>query len=153
MCSSLTKNATAYICHWIQKNRLNPFGYFYLRIKICKPLLSTRPVCSDCASLVHPLGKWLDYTLQPIFASQPFSFKDSFSLKQEIDKLVLPPNASIITFGAIAMYTNIDIDDSIERITNFLTKFWDKHDCKAVKEAMEVVMRNNRMRFGDLIFR
>ena len=153
MCSSLTKNATAYIHHWIQKNRFDPFGYFYLTIKIHKQPLSTRPVCSDCASLVHPLGKWLDYTLQPIVASQPFYFKDSFSLKQEIDKLVLPPNASIITFDAVAMYTNIDIDDSIERITNFLAEFWDKHDCKAVKEAMEIVMRNNRMRFGDLIFR
>jgi hypothetical protein len=153
MCSSLTKNATAYIRHWIQKNRLNLFGYFYLRIKNHKLPLSACPVCSDSASLVHPLGKWLDYTLQPIVASQPFYFKDSFSLKQEIDKLVLPPKFSIITFDAIAMYTNIDIDDSIKRITNFLAKFWDKHDCKAVKEAMEIVMRNNRMRFGDLILR
>jgi hypothetical protein len=147
------KNATAYIRHWIQKNRLDPFGHFYLTIKIHKQPLSTHSVCSDYASLVHPLGKWLDYTLQPIVASQPFYFKDLFSLKQEIDKLVLPPNASIITFDAVAMYTIIDINDSIERIMNFLAEFWDKHDCKAVKEAMEIVMHNNWMRFGDLIFR
>ncbi len=50
------------------------------------------------------------------------------------------------------MYTIIDINDSIEHIMNFLAEFWDKHDCKAVKEAMEIVMRNNWMRFGDLIF-
>ncbi len=153
MCSSLTKDATAYIWYWIQKNHFNPFGYFYLTVKIHKGPLSTRPVCSDCASLVHPLGKWLDYTLQPVVACQPFYFKDSFSLKQEIDKLVLPPNASIITFDAIAMYTNIDINNSIERITKFLSEIWDKYVCKVVEEAMSIVMRNNRMQFGDLIYR
>ena len=82
MCEYLTKDATNYIRYWIQKNHSDPFGYFYLSIKIHKGPLSTRPVCSDCTSLVHPLGKWLDQILQPIVASQPFYFKDSFTLKQ-----------------------------------------------------------------------
>jgi hypothetical protein len=59
-CISLTKDATAYIWYWIQKNHFNPFGCFYLTVKIHKGPLSTCPVCSDCASLVHPLRKWLD---------------------------------------------------------------------------------------------
>ena len=150
--SCLSQDARSYIRYWIQKNRFDPFGYFYLTIKIHKNPVSTRPVCSDCASLVHPLGKWLDYALQPVVADQPFYFKDSFSLKQELDKIVLPPNASIITFDAVSMYTNIDIDDSIERISTFLANTWNKHKCKAVKSAMEIVMKNNRMRFGDLIY-
>ena len=50
------------------------------------------------------------------------------------------------------MYTNIDINDSIKRISTFLAETWDNYDCKAVKEAMENVMKNNRMRFGDLIY-
>jgi hypothetical protein len=150
--SCLSQDARTYIRYWIQKNRFDPFGYFYLTIKIHKTPVSTRPVCSDCASLVHPLGKWLDYALQPVVADQPFYFKDSFSLKQELDKIVLPPNASIITFDAVSMYTNIDIDDSIERISTFLANTWNKHKCKAVKSAMEIVMKNNRMRFGDLIY-
>jgi hypothetical protein len=91
--------------------------------QIHKLPVSTHPVCYDCTSLVHPLGKCLDYTLQPIVANQPFYFKDSFSLKQKLDKLVLPPNASIITFDAIAMYTNIDIDDSIDQIIPYLLRF------------------------------
>ena len=150
--SCLSQDARSYIRYWIQKNRFDPFGYFYLTIKIHKNPGSTHPVCSDCASLVHPLGKWLDYALQPVVADQPFFFKDSFSLKQELDKIILPPNASIITFDAVSMYTNIDINDSIERITTFLANTWNKHKCKAVKSAMEIVMKNNRMRFGDLIY-
>ena len=79
----LSQDARSYIRYWIQKNRFDPFGYFYLTIKIPKTPLSTRSICSDCASLVHPLGKWLDYALQPVVADQPFYFKDSFSLKQQ----------------------------------------------------------------------
>jgi hypothetical protein len=76
-------------------------------------------------------------------ADQPFYFKDLFSLKQELDKIVLPPNASIITFDAVSMYTNIDINDSIERISTFLANTWNKKKCKAIKSAMEIVMKNN----------
>jgi hypothetical protein len=89
-------------------------------IKINKSPVSTRPVCSNCASLVHPLGKWLNYALQPVIADQPFYFKELFSLKQELDKIVLPPNASIIAFDAISMYTNNNIDNNIKRIPTFL---------------------------------
>ena len=121
-------------------------------IKIHKAKGGTPPICSDCASLTHPLGKWLNYTLQPVVTSQPSYFKDSFTLKQELDKLALPPNASIISFDTISMYTNIDINDSIECITTFLAETWDNYDCKAVKEAMEIVMKNNRMRFSNLIY-
>jgi hypothetical protein len=91
MCSSFTKDATAYICHWTLKNQNDPFGYFFLMIKIHKAKGGTPPICSDCASLAHPLGKWLNYTLQPVVTSQPSYFKDSFTLKQKLDKLVLPP--------------------------------------------------------------
>ena len=129
LCERLTKDATDYIRHNTMKNRADPFGYFYLTIKIHKTPVSTRPVCSDCASLVHPLGKWLDLVLQPVVACQPSYFKDSFSLKQEIDKLVLPPNASIITFDAVSMYANIDIDNSISRISSYLEELWDKWEC------------------------
>jgi hypothetical protein len=115
---SLSPYATNYICYWTQKNRFDPFGYFYLKMKIHKSPVSTRPVCSDCTSLVHPLGKWLDYALQPVVASQPFYFKNSFSLKQELDKTILLPNASIITFNAASMYTTIDINNSIKRISS-----------------------------------
>ncbi len=50
------------------------------------------------------------------------------------------------------MYTNIDINNSIDKITNFLSEIWDKYNCKAVEEAMNIVMQNNHMQFGDLIF-
>jgi hypothetical protein len=75
---SFSSDDTNYICYWTQKNRYDPFRHFYLMVKIHKSPVSTCPVCSNYASLVHPLGKWLDYALQPVIASQPFNFKNSF---------------------------------------------------------------------------
>ena len=50
------------------------------------------------------------------------------------------------------MYTNINIDNCIERITTYLAKIWDRHKCLAVTQAMEIVTRNNCMRFRDLMY-
>ncbi len=152
LCDKLTKDTIAYIRHNTMKNRADPFGYFYLTIKIHKTPISTRPVCSDCASLVHPLGKWLNLVLQPVVTCQPSYFKGSFTFKQELDKLILPPNASVIPFNAVSMYTNIDINNSIPHISNYLEELWDKWECKAIVEAMEHLMKNNRMQFGDHIY-
>ena len=145
-------DAKKYIRYHTTKNRADPLGYFYLNMKIHKPQMSSRPVCSDCASIVHPLGKWLDKALQPLVAMQQSYFKDSFTLKRELNELVLPPNTSLFTCDAISMYTNIDIDDSIKRIKDYISTILPVLEVDAIVEAMELVMRNNRMRFGDLIF-
>ena len=152
--SSLSVENRVYIRHHINKNlHDDPFGYFYLLMKIHKEPMSSCPVCSDCASVVFPLGEWLNQVLQPIAIEQHSYIKDSFSLKRELNELTLPPNASLITFDAISMYTNIDINHCIDRISLFLpTIFEDKHECKGIIEALDIVMHNNRMRFGDLIF-
>ncbi len=83
---------------------------------------------------------------------QPTYFKDSFALKRKLNTLIIPPNASLFTYDAVSMYTNIEIDDCLERISTFLSTIWDKVECSAITSAMEIVMKNNRMRFGDLVF-
>jgi hypothetical protein len=83
---------------------------------------------------------------------QPTYFKDSIALKRELNTLVIPPNTSLFTYDAVSMFTNIKIDNCLERISTFLSTIWDKVECSAVTSAMEIVMKNNRMRFGNLIF-
>jgi hypothetical protein len=152
ICESLNLDRRTYIHQQILKATLYPFGYFYLTIKILKTPISTRPICSDLASLPHSLGQWVDLILQTMVTSQPTYFKDSFTLKCELNTLVISANASIFTYNAVSMYTNINIDDCHERISTFLSTIWDKFECAAVTSAMEIVMKNNRMKFGDLIF-
>ena len=50
------------------------------------------------------------------------------------------------------MYANININDIIFCISNYLKELWDKWECKAIVEAIELVMKNNHMRFGNLIY-
>ena len=124
-------------------------------MKIHKTPMSTRPVCSDCGSLPFPLGEWLNHTLLPYVIEQHSYIKDSFTLKRELNDLVLPSNASLVTFDATAMYTNIDIHDCIDRIENYLREISAvprDRDVDAIIDAMKLVMLNNRFRFGDLIF-
>jgi len=148
----LTQDSRNYNHQKIREATSDPFGYFYLTLKIHKTPISTRPICSDLASLPHSLGQWVDLALQPVVTSQSTYFKDSFALKRKLNTLVISPNASLFTYDAVSMYTNIEINDCLERISTFLSTIWDRIECAAVTSAMEIVMRNNRMRFGDLIF-
>ncbi len=130
-------------------------GYFYLLIKLHKTPISERPVCSDCGSLPHALGQWVDKTLQPIVQEQALYFKNSAESKSEMEQLDLPANVSQFTYDAIAMYPNINTAQCIEWLINYLTypnlssKFG--YSLKALIEAIKLVMENNCMRFGDVI--
>lgn len=65
-----------------------------------------RPVCSNCASLLHALGQWADEQPRPIVKGQATYLKNSVDLKKELVKIILPPNASIFMYNAVtSMYT------------------------------------------------
>jgi hypothetical protein len=152
----LSANAKKFIQKKLGETINNPFGYFYLTIKLHKSPVSTRPVCSNCTSLPHALGQWVDEQLQPIVKGQSTYFKNSAELKKELDKLMLPSNASLITYNAVSMYTNIDTEDCITRIKEYLfqpaTHYWfAPKNPRVIIKAMSLVMRNNRMCFGDLV--
>jgi hypothetical protein len=135
----------------------DPYGYFYLLSKLHKSPFSTRPICSDCTSLPHSVGKWVDRQLQPIVKTQHTYFKNSFDLKQLFDKMdLLPANACLFTYDAVSMYTNIDTQQCIDRLTSFLTdeatlERFPHIKANALIEAIDIIMNNNRMRFDDLI--
>ena len=72
-----------------------------------------------------------------------------------LDTLHIPHNASLFTYDAISMYTNIDTVDCIDRLSDYLhspeTWFSFKHYTpEALIEAIKLVMCNNRMKFGDV---
>jgi len=153
---ALTDSAVKFIRKKLDETIEDPYGYFYLMPKLHKTPLKTRPVCSDCASLPHALGQWVDEMLQPIVKTQPTYFKNSFALKKELDELTLPANASLFTYDAVSMYTNINTEDCISRLEAYLLKpqvysRFQHYSPRALIDAIKIVMRNNRMRFGDLL--
>ena len=172
-----------YIQRHLDKNE-DPFGYFYLLYKIHKlkdpeqtDLCPTRPVCSMCGSLTHPLGAWINKELQPVATGQQSYFSNSAELLQLVSGLDLPPNALLFTADARSMYTNISTDIALEIIPDFIKKLgqfplrfsrpkegggivipeiedWVPNArWEALKAALNIVFRNNIFRFGDVYFK
>jgi hypothetical protein len=112
-------------------------------------------VCSDCGSLPHALGSFVDATLQPIVQDQALYFKNLAELKTDLEDLTLPANASLFTYNAVAMYPSINTTDCLARLSGYLSKkeVSGKYGFSSAPllEAIELVMFNNRMRFGDII--
>ncbi len=153
--SSLPDDTVNFIRAHLDKVMEDPLGYFYLLIKLHKLPIAGRPVCSDCGSLPHALGRYVDIELQPIVQDQALYFKNSVELKTELEALALPTNASLFTYDAVAMYPNIDTADCLTRLSGYLSRkeISSKYGFSptALLEALELVMLNNRMRFGDII--
>ena len=99
--SSLPDDTVHFIRDHLDKALEDPLGYFYLLIKLHKLPIAGCPVCSDCGSLPHALGRYVDRELQPIVQDQALYFKNSVELKTDLEALgTLPSNASLFTYDA-----------------------------------------------------
>lgn len=159
----LNGKAAAYIAGKMQESlEKDPFGKFYTLYKLHKKKVNgkypTRPVCSDCASITHALGKWVDEQLQPIFRAQPTYIKNSIALKKELEKLNLRGKRySLFKYDAVAMYVNANTDACLDELSTYLRcpetrRKFPHYEPEMLLEAIEIVMRNNIMSFGDCFF-
>lgn len=154
---NVLKMHAKYIEKHLEKTREDPYGYAYQLYKLHKATIDTRLVVSDCGSLIHALGKWVNEMLQPIMLQQETYFKNTFELKRLLLELgPIPNNASLFTYDAIKMYPSIETGPCLERLAEYLrrpdtqAKFPHYHP-EALIEALGLVMRNNRFKFGDVL--
>ena len=132
-------------------DRIPPFR---ATCKVHKKPVALRPVLAKCGTITEAISKWLDVELQKLAKSMNWCVKDSDTFRQEIVKLVLPPNTQIqvSTLDAKAMYNNIDIPHA----QKIMAKWIDGYDGEeklarkdTILSALELVMRWNIMKFGD----
>ena len=79
--------------------------------------------------------------------------KDSFEFKRLLQKHgPLSPHARKFTFDAVSMYTNIYTDYALEIISKYLRDNEGRFDYHAetLISALEIVMKNNIIKFGDV---
>ena len=95
---SLPDNIVNFSQEHMKKASKDPLGYFYLLIKLYKLPIVGHLVCSDCGSLPHALGCYVDARLQPIVKDQALYFKNLAELKSDLE-------------GAVAMYPSINTAD------------------------------------------
>ena len=126
---------------------------FYGLVKIHKSPWKLRPVVSCCGSLLAKISSWIDYHLQSIRTNIPSYIKDSEDLQNQLQRLHIPHNTRIFTCDAISMYTNIDIDHSIEIVTKWFDKYKNETPStlppKLLIAALTIVMKNNIFTFSD----
>ena len=94
-------------------------GLLDILLKVHRVLLNTRPVVFYCGNLLHPLGQLIAEWLQPLARNQKTYFKDSFTLKKELNPQKVPSNARLFIFDATSMYTNIRTGPALHRIGRF----------------------------------
>jgi len=155
------KMAQAYIRKHMSECSKSPFGQFYLLYKIHKGMKNgrwpTRPVCSDVSSISHGLGKWVTEQLQPIARAQKSYFKDTFALKDLLDKLRLTPNERFWKADATAMYTNIKTPPALSEISAYLRRAegvsFHHYRSQTLIDALNIVFKHNFLKFGDTYWR
>ena len=120
--------------------------------------IHTRPVVSKINSFAEIASKYIDYYLTFFIPLTKTYLKDSFTLLNDLSKIQqpLPTKFKILTADAISMYTNIETTHGIETIKQFITKHSQeiKNDIptELLIKLLNLVMKNNVFRFGDLWF-
>ena len=161
---SCTKMERRFLREHLKQANETPFARFYLTLKAHKLKpgqnvnhLKSRPIVSCPGSLLHPLGIWTDHYLQQVARIQPSYFKDSFTLREIVSNITIPPNALLFTADAVSMYTNIPTATAIPTISRLLRQHKQQRDnnypLDAVKDALNLIMRNNIFTFGDCTFK
>jgi hypothetical protein len=160
-------NANQYNKHEIECSRLSfllspvyrqcghNIARFRATAKVHKSPVKLRPVVAKVGTTIEGVSKWLDYKLQNLLEYLPWCVKDSQSFRDEVIKLNIPPNARLVTFDAISMYPNIDIDHALQIMKNwFSTINAAQHGLhpESILDALNLVMRFNIMQFGDSYF-
>ena len=145
----------------MSKNSTSPFGQLYILYKIHKGMSNgrwpTRPVCLDVSGLNHGLVKWITKMLQPIAQGQQSYLKDSFSLKDQLVQLSIPPGGKLFTCDATSMYTNIRTGPAIKHISHYHCteheKTFHHYNKDALIKAIYIVFENSIIVFEDIYWR
>ena len=134
----------------------NQLGRFRMTSKVHKNPVKMRPVVCCAGTRMNHLSKWLDFQLQRLKPFVPTYLRDSHDLLARLRNLDgLPSNARLFTADAVSMYTNIDTDHALSVIGTWMDNLElpAGFPLRAVKDAMQLVMRNNLFEWGDTYFR
>jgi hypothetical protein len=132
---------------------------FYLLIKLHKPVISGRPICSSVNWVLHNLSKVADYWLQPYLKRCRSYLKNSTQVINELATVQVPAGTLLVTMDVISLYPSIPIEDGVARVCNFLSTnplFEDLRREGApvalIKEALLLILKHNYVEFNDCFF-
>jgi hypothetical protein len=116
--------------------------------KVHKPPWATRPVVSQCGSILEHLSKLLDFELQKVLRLSPGYLKDSWELNDKLNSFEsLLKDPIIFSADAVAMYPNINADHALEIMEKWLelhkAELPPNYPTATILKGLEIVMRNS----------
>ncbi len=87
--------------------------------KIHKSIFGNRPIINYKGQFLNDLCYLLDFLMRPYVMSAESYIKDSQNLIQKTKDLKIPVNHTLITADFVALYSNIDHEDCLYRLTDF----------------------------------
>ena len=126
---------------------------FYGLPKVHKTPFSLRPVVSTTNSLLAIASTWLDYKMKTLLPYVQSYIKNSMSVIQDLKQLQIPNNALLFSADAVSMYTNIDTQQAILSMHNFIYDNTDNipsdFPTALFLQLLEIVMTNNIFSFDN----
>lgn len=112
-----------------------------------------RPIVSDCSSETYNICKFIDYFLKPLAIQHPSYIQDSYHFVSKIKEVIIPANAFIVTADVTALYTNMDLDRSIQVVQNSFNLHPDpSRPDDLILELLNIVLCNNYFEFDHKLY-
>jgi hypothetical protein len=136
----------------LQHNPLK-LARFYLLIKVHKPILAGRPICSSIGCPTYFASKYLDHVLQPLARKAASYIADSSSLVRIIENTTFPEDCIFATADVTSLYPSITTDAGLRALDIALT--WNKTEDNFKHFILDLtrwVLTNNYLEFGDKVY-
>ena len=129
-------------------------GNFRILPKIHKSKFSCRPIINYKNHVTTNLCFLVDFICRPFVKSSESFIMDSQNLIQKLENILFPINSEIITGDFEALYSNIDHDDCLLKLTDFVNgKLKSKHiNVKGFYVVLKLVLKNNYFTYNKKFF-
>jgi len=112
-----------------------------------------RPIVSDCGSETYHIARFIDYFLQPLAKTSPAYIKDTYDFTQHVKGTRIHRHAFLVTGDVTALYTNMDINRSIEAVREIFRQnpILGRPD-EQLLQLLELSLKNNEFQFAGKLF-
>jgi len=130
-------------------------GTFRALMKVHKQKFSTRPIINCKSHPTENISWLLDTIFKPIIKLTESYIQDSQNLLQNSKNMFFPSNCSLFSCDFESLYSNIDLDDALFVICDFMkNKINSKHlNIKALYNFLKLIFENNYFIFNKKYYR
>ena len=147
--------------HFLRAKDTDRARTFYLLPKIHKPrdkwpqpnMPEGRPIVSDCGSESYNVSQYIDSFIRPISIRHSSYLKDTYDFISKIRGQKIPKNALLVTADVSSLYTNMNIDRTLQVTKNALARYPDpQRPDDHILRLLEITLRKNDFTFDGEFF-